>query len=104
MPQPIFLELDPERRTVRISWNAEIGNAVPVGVYNCLVRRYTIPLMSRCHAARLARTLRPLLERVCVGWSETWYGGNYIGSLNFDAVAAEVGIERHIANLIPGSF
>jgi hypothetical protein len=103
-PQDIYLELDPNARQVTIHYNAEIGNAIPVDTWNGMLRRYTIPLMSRRNAARLARTLRPLLERVCDGWERVWDGGRYTGRLNADARDAEADIERHIANLIPGSL
>ena len=104
MPQPIFLELFPKGRAVKVDYNAEIGNAVPMETWNGLFRRYTIPLMSRRNAVRLARTLRPLFERVCDGWTWEWDGNNHVGKINADAQDAEADIERHIANLIPGSY
>jgi hypothetical protein len=104
MPQPIFLELDPNARQVTIDYNAEIGNSIPVDAWNGMIRRYTIPLMSRRHAARLARTLRPLLERVCDGWERVWDGNRNVGRLNADAQDATDDIERTIANLYPGSW
>jgi hypothetical protein len=103
-PQPIYLELDPDKRKVTIDYNAEIGNAVPVDVWSGLVRRYTIPLMSRWSASQLARSIRPLFERVCAGWSRMDTGNNIVGCFTSDALDAEEDIERHIANLIPGSY
>ena len=47
-PQPAYLELDGENQTVRFDWSGEIGNAVPITVWNRRERRIYIPASASC--------------------------------------------------------
>ncbi len=97
--QPIYLELDPEKREVTIGYNPEIGNAYPCDVWNGLLRWYYIPLMSRRNAARFARKHIDLFARVCDGWSRAYDGNRSIGRMSDDAIDAEMEIGLVIEEL-----
>ena len=72
-PQEVHIELDTEKRTVRTEYNAEIGNAVPMKVFDGKVIRWTypnnqIPTMESANA--IMEELKPKLEVACDGDEE----------------------------------
>lgn len=97
-PQPAYIAIDLEARTVEADYNGEIGNAVPAGVYYGAVRR--IPLTPYARGSELATFLesdafRTLVERVMVGFA--WIrDGNHdlVVGMTGDALAAEKELER----------
>jgi len=93
-PQPCYIEIDLERDTIEASYNAEIGNAVPMEVWHGLRRRYEIPCIFPATADELMAELLPLAERMAAGYECVWDGNNYIGELTDDAQAASDEIER----------
>uniref|UniRef100_A0A6H1ZF68 Uncharacterized protein n=1 Tax=viral metagenome TaxID=1070528 RepID=A0A6H1ZF68_9ZZZZ len=96
-PQGAYLELDCDEETLCAATNGEIGNAMPVPVWHCRVRRYDLPsgaLPADVNALML--DLVPLLERVLAGYSCEWDGSNHVGHLSGDAANAEQEIEHYI--------
>ena len=83
-PQPCYLELDPEERTVKADWDGEIGGAAPMSVWHKRKYRYSIPILTATAANHLMRALLPLLEKVCAAYSCEWDGSNYVGKLDLD--------------------
>lgn len=90
-PQAVYLELDPEERTLRADWNGEIGNAVPVSVWHGRIRRYCLPspYFTDLTIDNLLDEIAPFCERVCDGYDSEWDGNNYVGQLTEDAKDAE---------------
>jgi len=106
-PQPIYLEIDCDSREVRIDWNAEIGNAVPMKVYHQRVLRYSLPdYLSRDAANRALadETVMGLVERIVNGYSCEWGGSNLRGRLDADATVAEELFEGLIDSDCGGMF
>lgn len=94
--QDIYLELDPEEKTLHFDWNGEIGKGVPMSVWNGTVIRYDLPHIPTTTDAKsiLARVL-PLAEEVVSGYhSEQDQNFNWKGYLNDDAWEASYAIEN----------
>lgn len=90
-PQPAYIELDPQARHAEVAWNAEIGDAVPMCVWHGLRLRYTVDhSLSGQQIADLLEDdeVQALMERVCVGHTVEWDGGNDVGRLSDDAQEA----------------
>lgn len=101
-PQPAYVELDPETGVVSSDYNSEIGNAVPVGVWHGLIRRYSVSpcvLGGELDECLASSEFLSLAERVSAGYSAQWDGSNYVGRLTDDARAAEDEIEALLAGL-----
>jgi hypothetical protein len=82
-PQPIYAELDPENRTVMVDYSGEIGNAVPVDVWNGRVLRWILPTgTTKAMAREWYREAKPMLKAICNEHNEQWNGSNWIGSLS----------------------
>lgn len=93
-PQRCYLELDCDKATLRADWNSEIGNAVPMDVWNGRTRRYSIPCLNDDAANRLIEELLPLAEQIVAGYELRWDGHNQRGHLSEDAQDAELQLER----------
>lgn len=62
-PQPAYLELTEDGR-VRVDWSGEIGNAVPIRVYDGRDTRWTVPAsLSVAGIDALIDEIAPMLER-----------------------------------------
>lgn len=97
-PQSAYVELDLRERTLSAGTDPEIGNAVPFSVYHGFERRYPIPALAADVANELMAELRPLAERICAGWEETWDGNNHVARLGEDAEAAEEEIRNRLGD------
>lgn len=97
--QDSYIELSPESRTLCASYDGEIGNAVPAGVYHGRDRRYGCVTLSDDAALELMREIAPLAERVCDGFEVVWNGNNNVGKLNDEARDAEDEIIARLDNL-----
>jgi hypothetical protein len=93
-PQPCYVQLVCETGALSASYDAEIGNAVPVGVWHQRVRRWTIPALTESAANALLEEIAPLAERVVAGYSERWDGSNHVGEFDADADDAVEAIAR----------
>lgn len=99
--QDCMIELDLETGQLDASYNTEIGNAVPMHVWNGIVRRYRIPCLSSQGANRAMEAILPLAQRVVDGAEVVWDGNNWVSKLNDDASKAEYEIEWMLE---PGNF
>jgi len=99
-PQPTYIWLDPSDGTMGANSDGEIGGAVPFDVWHGRTRRYHFGNVPTATSAnRLMEDIKPLVERVCAGYSEYWDGNNTVGKLTDDAEEAETEIENAIAEL-----
>lgn len=93
-PQDCYVQLICETGALSASWNGEIGNAVPVGVWHRRVLRWNIPALTEGAANALLEEIAPLAERVVAGYSERWDGSNHVGEFDADADDAIEAIAR----------
>lgn len=63
-PQGCYIELDTDNGTMNADYNSGIGNAVPQAVYDGVVRRYEMPLLSAESANDLMNEIAPLVDQV----------------------------------------
>jgi hypothetical protein len=96
-----MIELDLETGVLDASYDPEIGNAVPMYVWDGIVRRYRIPCLSSQGANRAMEAILPLAQRVLDGAEVVWDGSNWVSKLDDDASKAEYEIERMLE---PGNF
>lgn len=95
-PQRTYIELDCTDGRLTADWDGEIGNAVPIDVYQGHTRRYSIPLFGQRTINALLDEIAPLAQRVLDGYDSEWDGSNNVATLSDDALAAESEIERII--------
>ena len=95
-PQPAYLEIDLESGVVEVDYSGEIGSAVPVRVWNEIVRRYSInPDLTADELNWLLDLIEPLAKQVLAGADIRWDGSNYRGYLDSaEADDADAEIER----------
>lgn len=95
--QRAYFELIHEDTEVYVTFDAEIGGAIPFSVYHGRdFRWYFNPLLKMSTVNKLGRALLPLVERVRAGHTVDWDGYNMTGSLNADAQKANDEIEALI--------
>lgn len=82
-PQFCYLEVDPQERSIKCSWNGEVGNSVPINVWNRCILRFHIPCITKTSANKMMNDSRvqSLVEDICNGHSIEWDGSNNIGVL-----------------------
>lgn len=97
-PQTTFLSLDPSNRILSAHTNPEIGNAVPVEVWNGVVRRYGLhnPSLTAREIGHIMSKIKPLANQVCDGFEIVWNGNNHVGKLSKDAFEAEEKIYEYL--------
>jgi len=84
-PQPAYIELA-EDGAVTAGWSGEIGNAMPMRVWNGRTLRWAVsPYLSGNELAELIDELRPLLEQMHAGHTVEWDGSNRVGRLTAEA-------------------
>lgn len=94
--QPAHLELT-EDGIARVTYNPEIGNAVPMAVWHGREKRWSVPAAMKLRDMRkLLKDATPYLNRVYVGMGERWDGNNMVGTMTEDALEAH----HEITNLI----
>jgi len=98
-PQGAYIELDTGTGEISAEYNPEIGNAVPMRVWNGITIRYGIPLLTDEAANSLMEELQPLLERVYAGTETVWNGNNHVGRMDEDAAAAHGEIEQTLERM-----
>lgn len=87
-PQPCFVELDCDKRTLTAESNPEIGNAVPVHVWHHRILRWTIPCLTDDAVNALLDELADDAGIVCDGYTCEWDGSDHVGRYTDDAEAA----------------
>jgi len=87
--QPCYVELDCRSGVLTASYNAEIGNAIPMDVYRRHIRQYSIPLLTPAAVNDLLESLHPLAQRVVDGYTSKWDGNNNIARFTDDASEAD---------------
>lgn len=100
-PQSAHMEMD-ENGNVSVSWNAEIGNAVPMTVWN----RRTIRVLIHAELTpgdidELLDDVADLLEAIHAGHTVEWDGSNHVGQLTDDADAALYDLTRACEEAMP---
>ena len=66
--QPVYIDLDLDTGVVTAGYNAEIGNAVPMAVWNGKVLRWSVPVVPTAEAMnRELAQLLPQFDRVASG-------------------------------------
>lgn len=102
-PQPVYLEIYPKSKTLRVDWSGEIGNAVPMDVWHNVRLRYALRGVPTVEAANaLMAEVAPLAERIIAGHNVRWDGNNHRGYLDDDAAAAENELEAAICSSMDG--
>lgn len=104
-PQPVFLMIDCENAKVEISYDPEIGNAIPFSVFHG--REHWVPVqlyMSAEQANDLLLAVSDELQKVFDGYSSHWDGSNHVGTLTKEAEAALKEIERTAKDWNSGGF
>lgn len=86
-PQDRYIEVDKDG-LLYITWNAEIGNAVPARIWHNIERRIRGNWRTKAEAKQFIAENRASFERLVSGMSEEWDGNNYIGTLTEDAAEA----------------
>lgn len=98
-PQPAYLWIDLEKRTVEADYSGEIGQGgTPLRVWNGTVRRIPItPYVKGDALAALleSKELRDYVQRMIDGFELVWDGSNWLGKLTPDAEKAEHDLDRH---------
>jgi len=84
-PQPAYLEFDPAatgKLALSADYSGEIGNAVPVDVWNGKIIRFKIPPYTTRAALKRLETDPELWRRLTAireGFDIFWNGNNYVG-------------------------
>jgi hypothetical protein len=84
-PQDAYVEIHADG-TINYESNSEIGNAVPVSVWNRRIRRIKIPNhFTATGYQQLHDYLMADLEILINGMDEKWDGNNWVGTLSEEA-------------------
>lgn len=103
-PQPAYIEIDPRGDEIEVSadYSGEIGNAVPMCVWNDLVYRIACPngllgesLVGYLESAEFSAQVKEL----CEGYEVYWDGSNHVGRWNQRANQIEDVIESDLREL-----
>lgn len=86
--QGCYIELDCANETLHASYNAEIGNAIPVSVYHGHDQRFGIDLLRGSTADALMEEILALAERVIAGYESIWNDYNNVATFTDDAQEA----------------
>lgn len=82
---------------VRVHYNPEIGNAVPMDVGNGIVIRFTLTgITTKTVARRWYRDNHDDLVKTVLGMGSRWNGSNYVGTLTPAAEEAKDRIDSRI--------
>ena len=94
-PQPAYISLNPESRTIDADYNGEIGNGIPCSVFNGKAYRWKIPAdLPAASVLSFIDEHSALFEAVCDGYAEVYDGNNYVGRLNDEAQRANEFLDR----------
>jgi len=91
--QPCFVELDARTGALSASYNPEIGNAVPLDMFNGHVLRWDIPSMKEKPANALLAAIAPIAQRIVDGYDAQWRGHEAVATYTSDASDAQIEID-----------
>lgn len=97
-PQPAYLCINPRLNEMYVEWDGEIGNAMPMDVWDG--RRYRWEINSALTGAAVDQLLAdvlPLAERFSAGHTRVWDGSKDRSHLTDDAHEADLEIENRCA-------
>ena len=95
----LYLIADWQRATICFETRHESENGIPMRQWHGHQASWHIPIMGRTMAAELLEELRPLVARVCTGYSGQWDGQNHVARFDDDAQDTRDEIDRVIDNL-----
>jgi len=79
-PQPVYLELHPERGTVSVDSDPNVGGGVPPDVWHGRRIRWSFSGVPTPRTAnRIMQELLPSLQRAADSYIEEWDGSNMVG-------------------------
>jgi len=94
-PQPAYITLNPESRTIDADYNGEIGNGIPCSVFNGKAYRWKIPAdLPAASVLSFIDEHSAFFDAVCDGYAEVYDGNNYVGRLNDEAQRANEFLDR----------
>jgi hypothetical protein len=103
-PQPAYLWIDLEKKTVEADYSGEVGQGgVPERVWHGLVRRVDItPYIKGSALADLleSKELAGYVQRMIDGFESVWDNSNWVAKLTPDAERAERELELHLIHAI----
>jgi hypothetical protein len=106
-PQPAYVTLDLDNGEINADYSGEIGNGMPMSVWNGVVRRY--PIHNLLNASQIQEILEENLEafqKIVDNSSVEWDGSNWIGKVNQQAHDIEgvfedgLGYDRDTDNVV----
>lgn len=78
--QPCFVALNCQTGDLTAAYNPEVGDAVPMDVWNGHTLRWCIPALRGPAANVLLKSLVPYAEKIVAGYDRHWDGQNYIAT------------------------
>jgi hypothetical protein len=97
--QPAFVEFNCQTGELSSDWDGEIGNGVPVDVWNKLRLRWSIPSALDVYSINdLMETIEGYCQDVSDGFENVWDGSNWVGKYTEKAQDAKEAIEHLIEN------
>lgn len=105
-PQPAYVLLNCDTGKISADYSGEIGNAVPLSVWNRRVLRWQIDpaATGRAVAARIAENL-DLFQQILDGYTcELNNQSNYTGNLTNAAAAAKIELTNQLENWDDSEF
>lgn len=103
-PQPAYIELDLEYKTLSADYSGEIGNAMPMAVYHNRVLRFSISQFisgGKINEILNDPKLLGLCEQVVANHIIVWDGNNNVGKLNINGQDAVQRIEWLLEQIEP---
>jgi hypothetical protein len=96
---PAYMQLDMARETVTFGYWPR--NSEPLNVTLRNDKWWPInERLSSLAAAKVAKGVEPLLDRICKGYSVVWDGRNHVGALNADAEFAKAEVTKRLQKLL----
>jgi hypothetical protein len=102
-PQPSYFEIDPEDRSVQFGYNCEIGNAIPMNLWNN--RLLWLDCDNRLPVDALEEFVNDdkninLIQLIFEGYECVWDGRNHVGKYTNTAKQAENDLLKNLEDLV----
>lgn len=95
-PQDVYVSLNCDTKTLSAAYAGDIGNALPMHVYNRRTLRWRIPALTADAANALLAEVLPFAETIVAGYACAWNGESHVGRYDDDADAAVESVSRLI--------